>query len=259
LIIISQEDEGMAEDSLKYFRIAQELNKKNGVKLKDDKLHFRGNIGSFSLISLAKKTPEQGKGGFVDNTTAQDFLDKEIDSLLESKREKIDDGKSRKTREKELQAWIIDYAINHEYHLPFSDGLTFLTSELAFAKPEKIVNDILALDLDGSLVVIELKSSRDKATLEGQVERFFGKIECDRDFFKELVKLLAPGKSWNGRRRGMIVWPDSKVWPNPNGQPRIDWKHGIEEIRYKEELGIVDGKEQRQILYNEKGEIEFLQ
>jgi len=248
----------MAEDSLKYFRIAQELNKKNGVKLKDDKLHFRGNIGSFSLISLAMKTPEQGKGGFIDNTTAQDFLDKEIDSLLESKREKIDDGKSRTTREKELQAWIIDYAINHEYQLPFSDGLTFLTSELAFAKPEKIVNDILAIDRDGSLVVIELKSSRDKTTLEGQVERFFKKIDCNPAFFKELVKVLAPEKEWSSQRRGMVVWPDSKVWPNEHGQPRTDWKHGIEEVRYKERLEKVDEKEQRQIYYNEKDEITFL-
>jgi RecB family endonuclease NucS len=247
----------MAEDSMKHLRIAQELNKECEEMLKGKKLHFRGNNGSFSLISLDRKTPEQGKGGFKDKEQGKRFLHEGIDLLLASKTEKIEAGNSRPTREKELQAWIIDYAINHEYRLPFSEGLTFLTSELAFNNP-KIVNDILALDQNGSLVVIELKSSRDKTTLEGQVKRFFDKIDGDRPFFHNLVKLLVPEKDWNEQKRGMIVWPDSKVWPNEHGQPRTDWDHGIKEFRYKEKSAEVGGKEQRLIYYNEKEEIIFL-
>lgn len=251
----------MAENGMEYFRIAQELNKECEGLLREKKLHFRGNIGSFSLISLDRETPEQGQGGFRGEDAKEKglrFLEKKIDSLLAGKRRKIEAGESRPTREKELQAWIIDYAVNNGYRLPFSSGLMFLTSELAFTTPEKVVNDILALDRDGTLVVVELKSSRDKTTLEGQVERFCGKIDDNKDFFEKLVKLLAPGKAWNGRRQGMIVWPDATVWPKENGQPRTDWKHGIEEIRYKEKREIIDGKDQRQIFYNEKGEIVFL-
>jgi hypothetical protein len=251
----------MTEDLMTFFKIAHELNNECKDKLKEKKLHFRGNVSSFSLISLDCETPEQGESGFKGKDAkekARKFLHEKIDSLLASKLQKIKNRESRITREKELQAWIINYAINHEYQLPFSDGLTFLTSELAFTKPEKIVNDILALDRDGTLVVIELKSSRDKTTLEGQVERFFKKIDCNPAFFKELVKVLAPEKEWNSQIRGMVVWPDSKVWPNEHGQPRTDWKHGIEEVRYKERLEKVDGKEQRQIYHNAKCNIEFL-
>ena len=248
----------MDENGLQYFRMAQELNKKYWDSLNNKKLHFRGNRGSFSLISLDHETPEQGIGGFTDKEKGESFLIETIDSLLEEKRKKVAVGDSRPTREKELQAWIINYSINNGYQLPFSSGLTFLTSELAFTKTEKIVNDILALDQAGNLVVIELKSSRDKATLQRQVEKFYRTIEGNKEFFKELVTLLSPGSAWNGQMRGMIVWPDSKLWPHENGQPRTDWKHGIEEIRYKEKLEKVDGKDQRKIYYIEKDKIEFI-
>lgn len=245
----------MSSDNMKFFKIALKLNKQYEEVLKDKKLHFRGNRGSFSLISLDRETPEQGKGSFTEEEQGVRFLQEKIDSCLADKRKKIAADKSRPTREKELQAWIINHAINNGYQLPFSSGLTFLTSELAFAEQEKIVNDILALDQDGGLVVIELKSSRAKTTLEGQVKRFFDKIDSNKDFFEELVQLLAPGKIWNMQKSGMIVWPDSKFEPNVNGQPRTDWKHGVIEIRYKE---ILDENEQHQIYYNERDEIVFL-
>ena len=236
----------MIEDSMKYFRFAQELNKKYAEMLKTKKLHFRGNRESFSLISLDRKTPEQGKGGFHDEKRGERFLLEEIDALLAGNRKKIDGGKSRPTREKELQAWIIDYAINNEYLLPFSNGLTFLTSELAFKEPKR-VNDILAIDQEGTLVVIELKSSRDKATLQRQVEWFYEKIDKNKDFFSELVKFLAPGKTWNGQKRGMIVWPASA-----NRQLKDDWQHGIVEVCYPE-------KQVTQIAYDESGAIPFIE
>lgn len=248
--IAPQEDNKKSEDLFKCIKIAMELNEEYEQVLKAKKLHFRGNIGSFSLISLDRNTPEQGKGGFSDKEHGRRFLNEKIDSLLASKGEKIKANKSRPTREKELQAWIIDYAINHEYRLPFSEGLTFLTSELAFRESEKIVNDILAIDQEGSLVVIELKSSRNKTTLEGQVENFCRVIGSKQGFFKELVALLVPKKVWNGQIRKMIVWP------NANGVSRNDWKGNIEEIRYHEKLGE---DRRTQIDYNEKGEIVFLE
>ncbi len=235
---------------MKFFRIAQELNREYEDILKDKKMHFRGNRGSFSLISLARETPEQGEGGFTEKEQGERFLRDAIDSCLANKRKKIEAGDSRKTREKELQAWIINYAINNEYQLPFSSGLTFLTSELAFTKPEKIVNDILALDQDGNLVVIELKSSRDKKTLEGQVKRFFDKIDSNKEFFKDLVKLFAPENVWNEQRRGMIVWPASA-----NRQLRGDWQHGIKEVCYPERVE----NDKRQIAYDENGAIPFFE
>lgn len=251
----------MAKDGMKYFRIAQELNGEHAKILKEEKLHFRANRGSFSLISLSKETPEEGKGGFKSKDRGKKFLD-EIKALLSSKIHTKGRGDSRYTREKELQAWIIDYAMNQEYRLPFSEGLTFLTSELAMLDDagKKIVNDILAIDREGRIVVIELKSScemRDKMTLQNQVNRFCVVIDNNRSFFRELVALLAQGRVWNERIRGIVVWPDGAAWPKENGQPRTDWEYGIEEVRYKETLEKAEGKDQRQIYYNEKGEIPF--
>lgn len=223
----------MSEDLLKYFRIAKKMNEDKDLSkiLKGKKLHFRGNVGSFSLISLNQKTPEQGKGGFVNEKQGLDFLENSIDILLKSKKDKVDTGKSRPTPEKSLQAWIIDYAINHNHQLPFLTDLTFLTSELAFPTPSKrFVNDILALDCEGNLVVIELKSARLKKELQTQVNEFCQIIANEHDFFKELVILLCPERQWNGSVRKIIVWPDAnnksrEDWINEDGVP-------IEEIRY---------------------------
>lgn len=236
----------MATDSLEYFRIAKKLNEELKKEPSARTLHFRGNIGSFSLISLDRETPEQGKGGFKKEKQGWTFYKDEIDSLLEIKKEKIRCGESRPTREKELQAWIINYAINNEHQLPFANGLKFLTSELAFHTPKKLINDILAIDEQGNLVVIELKSTRHKTTLEGQIDAFCNVIADKKDFFKELVALLAPEKEWNGGVRKIIVWPDA------NGKSRSDW-NDIEEIRYKEKIGQ-DGP---LIDYNDKDEIIF--
>lgn len=238
----------MAEDQLKHFKTAKDLNEEFKEELTKRSLHFRGNLGSFSLISLDRKTPEQGKGGLVDYKQGCSCLS-DINAILESKLEKIELGKSRPTREKELQAWIINFAINNDYTLPFSSGLKFLTSELAFQKPRKIVNDILAIDQEGSLVVIELKSARHKTELEEQVNKFCDVIAVEKSLFEELVKLLSPEKEWNGKVRKMIVWPDA------NGQQRNDWASDIEEVRYKEHSEADDRPE---IDYDENGNIIFL-
>ncbi len=244
----------MAEELLKYFKNAKNLNEEFQAELKTKKLHFRGNLGSFSLISLDRKTPEQGKGGFKEESQGREFLPK-IEIHLSDKLGKIERGelRTRPTREKELQAWIINYAINNGYNLPFSSGLKFLTSELAFQKSEKkIVNDILAIDQEGTLVVVELKSVRDKKELERQVDDFCMIIADKKAFFKELVVFLAPERPWNGKVRKMIVWPDA------NNKTRADWENKdgvhIEEVRYKE---IIGSDKHKKIVYNETDEIEF--
>ena len=246
----------MKDERLKYIKIAKDLNEKFKAELAKKQLHFRGNRGSFSLISLDRKTPEQGKSGFTDeklfnmNKDQMDIYWAEIDEILTSKREKRERGESRPTREKELQAWIINYAINNDNNLPFSSGIKFLTSELAFQTSKKIVNDILAIDQEGSLVVVELKSARHKQELKNQVDDFCGVITDEEEFFKELVELLAQEREWNGEIRRMIVWPDA------NGKPRNDWASaGIEEVRYKEKKGK-DGLQE--IDYDENSNIVFL-
>ena len=50
----------MNKNDLKYFKIASELNKCYHNDLKNKKLHFRGNLNSFSLISVDKTTAEIG-------------------------------------------------------------------------------------------------------------------------------------------------------------------------------------------------------
>jgi hypothetical protein len=238
----------MTDERLKQFETAKKLNEEFEPVLTRKQLHFRGNIGSFSLISLKRDTPEQGKGGLVDCGQGRACLSK-IDDLLADKIKKIAGQKSRPTREKELQAWIINYAIKNGHALPFSKGLQFLTSELAFRTPEKIVNDILAIDREGALVVIELKSARHKRELEEQADKFRKVIESEHDFFYGLVSLLSPERRWNGKVRKMIVWPDA------DGRTRMDLAADIEEVRYKEKRGN-DGRPE--IDYDENGDIVFL-
>jgi hypothetical protein len=47
-------------EKLKYFKIAKQLNEENHLLLIERKLHFRGNFGSISLISIDRKTAEMG-------------------------------------------------------------------------------------------------------------------------------------------------------------------------------------------------------
>ncbi|MBT9138933.1 MAG: hypothetical protein DDT31_01513 [Syntrophomonadaceae bacterium] len=218
-------------DKLKYFRIAHTLNKDNEEILISKRLHFRGNINSFSLISLDKDTPERGISQLPTEKSGQKALNEKIDKILEQFRDiKLNDpDKTRPTPEKALQAWIIGYALKHERILPFGDDIEFLTSELAIPKgKKKIVNDILGIDGAGDLVVIELKSNRDKTKLEEQVKNFSDVIAPEESLFTELVKLLTERK-WSGGIKKMIVWPCPKTKKNLSP---VKWKCGITEICY---------------------------
>ncbi|MCP3681380.1 MAG: DUF91 domain-containing protein [bacterium] len=242
----------MMVDKLEYFKIATKLNKEREKDLRTKKLHFRGNINSFSLISLDRETPERGISQLKTEKRGNKALDEKIDEILEEIKyaKATDCNKTRITREKELQAWIIDYALNHKKHLlPFGDGIEFLTSELAIKQGKKrVVNDILGIDKHKNLVVIELKSDRNKTTLEKQVNKFSELIKADKsNFFVDLVSLLA-GRKWSGNTKGMIVWPNAYT------SPLEKWEHGIVEICYEEIKGN-DGK--KVIDYDEAGNIQF--
>ncbi len=217
----------MKNQNLNYFAIAKELNTENHKELKKNKLHFRGNFNSFSLISLDKETAEKGKPskGEPKFKTKDDGI-KALDEL------KINPLKKnlRHVPEKELQAWVINYAMNNGLKLPFGNNLFFLTSEMAFPKSEKgkVVNDILAIDNEGNLVVVELKPKRDN-TVKKQVEHFAKIIEKHHDLFMNLVNILTD-KKWNGIVKTMVVWPKLSSGNNPrdNAFPLV------EEINYCE-------------------------
>ncbi len=228
---------------LENFKIAKELNEEYRKLLRTKKLHFRGNSGSFSLISLSKETPELGKGGFKSKNKGKEFLDKVTSPKFKWKLPK------RPIREKELQAWIINYALNHGNKMPFGENLKFITSEMSLMKgKKKIVNDILAIDGNNDLVVIELKSKRLKKELEMQVEQFNKLImdSTNTTLFEGLVKLLT-NRNWSGKTRGMVVWPHAK------NSPLATWEHGIKEICYYEKE--YDGK--KTIVYDKSGNIRF--
>lgn len=212
-------------DKLKYIRIAHELNQKLSETLLEKKFHFRGNLNSFSLISLSKSSPEIGFSGLKTEKDGKEYYDKIIkpDFKLTKKRE---------TREKELQAWIILNALKNGNQLFFDKKIKFLTSELAMElttlDPKKrVVNDILGLDEDNSLVVIELKSVREKKRLEEQIDDFNQVISQNKTFFKDLVMYLT-GREWNGKVKNIIVWPDAPTVSKKN------WLHNITEITYQE-------------------------
>lgn len=238
------------KDLFYYFEISERLNEDLKASLRAKSLHFRGNINSFSLISLKKETPERGKSGLKTYHNGRKWIEEgKIDELIKQYVEGIKAEKSKPTREKELQAWIINNALNNSGKIYFSRGLTFLTSELALYADDgrRVVNDILALDDDNNLVVIELKSDRDKGCLTKQVIEFEKIIRSKPSFFHKMTMLLSKGRPWSGKIRKIVVWPDAST------SPRKDWGEGIFEICYKEK--IQGGK--KLIDYDEAGAIQF--
>lgn len=215
----------MESFDLKFVQMAKELNSRNHEELSRKELHFRGNLNSFSLVSLAQETPELGISNIKSLEQGEKILTDKIDI-------KLAEGLGRTTPEKSLQAWTIKYAFNNHMSLPFGNNLTFVSSEIAinnvFVKSKgqrgKLVNDLLAIDDKGTLWVVELKSSRDKTRLTNQVDDFILVVEEKRDLFEELLEILSKQK-WNGKVRGMVVWPHAKTSP-------LNWGH-IKEVCYQ--------------------------
>jgi ribonuclease J len=207
-----------------YFRIAEELNAEKDASLRKKQWHFRGNCNSFSLISLSPKTPELGISGLKTKKQGENAFDWRLEKKIETEPQ-------RSTPEKILQSWIIDSALSNGKKLPFGNDLTFLTSELAmtnvYVKSKgvkgKLVNDILAIDGNGTLWVVELKSDRNRKRLREQVSDFMQLVTNDQIFFQGLVStLIAKECPISGEVKSMIVWP---------GTLRGDWGK-TEEVCY---------------------------
>jgi hypothetical protein len=187
---------------LKYITLAHKLNAENHSVLLKHKLHFRGNVKSISLVSLVKETPQLGISNIKTEQTALNCLGKIINNEKQF-------TLGRTTREKELQAWLILHALTNNNKLYFDNQLAFITSELAlYENKTRIVNDILAIDEEENLVVIELKSTRDKKRIELQVANFIAIINKNKPFFTSLVKAIT-NRNWNGKIKGIVVWNDS--------------------------------------------------
>lgn len=223
----------------KYISLAHSLNTTNHTKLLKNQLHYRGNLKSLSLISLSKETPELGVSNIKTEATALKKLELLIDG-------KIPLELGRSTREKELQSWLILNALKNKNRLFFDTNLTFISSELAlFNEKNRVVNDILAIDSNNDLVIIELKSTREKKRIEIQVENFTNIALENKSFFTDYIKLIT-GKVWSGKTKGIAVWPDSRL-----SKRTISSKY--REICYLES-GVKGAKK---IAYNENGDIQF--
>lgn len=204
----------MFEEELKYFTLANELNKKHHTLLLEKQLHFRGNIKSFSIVSVSQITPERGKSGLTSKEQAERYLN-DINKIgLKSP--------GRITEEKNLQSFIINHSLNNKGILPFPfNDFTFITSEIAIqlGNGKRIVNDILAIDSKNNLVIIELKSLRNNKVKQQAID-FEEKVIIPKStLIKELVKIIT-GKTWNGNTRKIAVWnaPTSKTSVRLNSQ-----------------------------------------
>ena len=237
-------------EELKYFELANKLNKDLSSELISNNLHFRGNRNSFSLISLDKSTPEIGIGNLktIKNATNKFF---ELIGKPGYKKRKLTKG--RETREKELQAWIIRNALNNKNKLFFDNQIKFLTSELSLILEDKnkgiskrVVTDILGLNGKDELVIIELKSSRDKTRLTKQIENFSKAVKQNKKFVRGIVDLLT-NRKWNGEIEKIIVWPESSK------KEKLVWDHDIKELNYVE---VQRGKK-KHIKYDEEENVIF--
>ncbi|MDA8099724.1 MAG: hypothetical protein M0042_08860 [Nitrospiraceae bacterium] len=214
----------MKECDLKYFEIAAQLNSTHHDALFQKQCHFRAGCKGISLISLRSTTPELG----IPRIRPENAL-KEI-----AKMDKLEKPK-RATPEKMLQAWLIRQII---YGNPpdfwNKYNLSFLTSELALEPGRrKIVNDILAIDNEGAIWVIELKSDRQLTELIRQCNDFEKVIVKRKELFIKIVAILGNGTHWDGRSvRKMIVWPASEGDPREKTRDLIK-SNNIEAITYR--------------------------
>lgn len=115
----------------------------------------------------------------------------------------------------------------HSGYLPVGGKSHYLTSEIAITVAEKkIVYDILAIDDEGNLCIIELKSNRDNKVKEQTIN--FEKVVLSKiDFFEELISVISEIE-WNGKVRKIAVWPKASGDVRKNDYP------DVEEINYIE-------------------------
>ncbi|MFP5039395.1 PGN_0703 family putative restriction endonuclease [Parasediminibacterium sp. JCM 36343] len=213
-----------------YFKLANQLNEEFKPMLLENELHFRGSLGSMSLISLSPNTPELGIKCNAENYNTGNNIEKII--LEDLGKIKIKSSPKRPTPEKHLQAWIIKNAFNSQGKLPFGDNIQFITSELALESNSgtKVVADILGYSTTTKqLCIIELKSSRLMKELINQVNIFEEIIFENFEFFTTLlfIKLNIDSSTVSKKVRKIIIWPHEHT------SPLVKLKEaGIEEITY---------------------------
>ncbi len=211
----------MLDEELKYFKLAKELNNQFHDNLVENRMHFRGSIGSFSLISVSSEKPELGvrckESKYISKDLRKASLMEDIDKI----NNKPMPFPSLSKPEKELQAWIINSAINNNYELPFDKNISFISSEIAVKNNagKKIVTDILGYnEMHNQLCIIELKYERQEKRLIEQVNNFENVINERPEFFTELLSI----HGFKNKNRipqtvaKFVVWPYGKTSPKAN-------------------------------------------
>ena len=194
---------------IEYFKLAHSLNEGYKHILLKDKVHFRASLNSISLISISDEKPELGVKCNANNYKSTDNIDIILQDINKIK---IKSNPKRVTSEKKLQSWIINYALNNNYQLPFGTNIKFITSELAIRNKsgKKIVTDILGYCVrENKLCVIELKSVRLLKLLIQQVSNFEEIILKNFDFFSKLLSVndFSNNKPLSKEVKKIIVWP----------------------------------------------------
>ena len=109
--------------------------------------------------------------------------------------------------------------------LPFCNNISYLTSEIALKiDGEKKVNDILAIDSEGRMCIVELKSKRHNKVKKQAID-FENVVNTEKAFFINLLKAIST-IGWNGEIRKIAVWP------RPKGTTKEKEYREVEEINY---------------------------
>ena len=188
--------------STKYFKLSIELESQFSNILRDNHVHFRGNLNSLSLISVSDKKPELGVACTEHLEWTEEIIWIYINKI------KAKSIPQRPTPEKSLQAWIIRKSLENNHLLPFDESIRFITSELAITDETrgKVVSDIIGFDLKANrIVILELKSKRQLSRLIQQVENFESIINKNKSFFDELLCLH--GLQVKEGPLKAVIWP----------------------------------------------------
>jgi len=172
-------------------------------------LWLRPSVGGISAISCCEETPQRGFTKISANN-----LGKRLEMQLSPPK--------RRTREKELQSWLIQNALKSGGRLKLLEDLLggqcwFVSDEIALqsASKQKVVADLLIVRVDAeglaSFVNIELKSNRSMETFR-QVIVFRAALELPdlQEGWRTFAEVMTEEKfRWHQglETRGVVIWP----------------------------------------------------
>lgn len=203
-------------------------------------LWLRPSVGGISAISCCETTPQRG------------FTKVSVNNLGKRLEMQLSPPK-RRTREKELQSWLIQNALKSGGRLKVLDDLLggkcwFVSDEIALqtASKQKVVADLLIVRVDAeglaSFVNIELKSNRSMETFR-QIVVFRAALELPD--LQESWKTFAAAMTgqpfrWHPSQgtRGVVIWPkiSEKTTNASANRKRKDYAR-IDVIGYEAHLG----------------------